>query len=90
MTDVYAVHTARPNEIGAVEVILPTEAEARAYALDRSQDDRILSASVTRFEVGKLGTRRAVAWYVQGAEQPARFDRPCLYPTDRPSRGRPL
>lgn len=62
MTDVmFSVHTAKPDAIGAVEIIFLTEQEARAYALDRSRDFHVLSASVTRFVVGQLGARASVA-----------------------------
>jgi hypothetical protein len=80
---VYSVHTARPDDVGAVEIVFTTEREARAYALDRSRDWRVLAASVTRFVVGQLGTRHPVAWYVDGIDQPHRAARPGrLYPTD--------
>lgn len=78
---VYSVHTARPGEVGAVEIVFMTEREARAYAKDRSTDWRVTSASVTRFTVGELGTRRPIGWYVDGVEQRERWDRQ-LYPTD--------
>jgi hypothetical protein len=78
---VYSVHTARPGEVGAVEIVFTSEPEARAYARDRSTDWRVTSASVTRFTVAELGTRQPVTWYVDGAEQRQRWDRQ-LYPTD--------
>lgn len=82
MTDhVYSVHTSGPDDVGAVEIIFRSEGEARAFAVDRSRDYRVLSASVTRFAVGELGTRHPVAWYAGGVEQPPRWDRR-LYPTD--------
>lgn len=81
MGEVFAVHAARPDDVGAVEVIFGSEQEARAYAVSRSRDHRVLSASVTRYAVGELGTRRPVAWYVGGAEQPRRFDRPGMFPS---------
>lgn len=80
----FAVHATRPDDdIGAVEIVFTVEREARDYAADRSRDHRVLSASVTRFSVGELGTRHPVAWFVDGAEQPHRAARPGrLYPTD--------
>jgi hypothetical protein len=78
---VYSVHTSRPGEVGAVEIVFTSEQEARAYARDRSTDWRIVSASVTRFTVGELGTRTPVGWYVGGVEQREHWDRQ-LYPTD--------
>jgi hypothetical protein len=77
---VFAVHTYRPDDVGAVEIVFTTEPEARRYAADRSRDFRVLAASVTRFVVGQLGTRHPVAWFVDGVEQPNRPGR--LYPTD--------
>ena len=60
-----------------------SEREARAYALDRSRDWRILAVSITRYVIAELGTRHPVAWYADGAEQPHRAPRPGrLYPTD--------
>ena len=78
---VYSVHATRPDDVGAVEVIFGSEAEAREYARSRSLDDRVLSTSVTSFRVGRLGTRQSVAWFVEGNEQPRSFSRR-LYPTD--------
>lgn len=82
MTEVFSVHTAKPDEVGAVEIIFLTEQEARGYALDRSRDHHVLSASVTRFVVGQLGTRSPVAWFVDGAERDRRRHNHQLYPTD--------
>jgi hypothetical protein len=80
---VFTVHTMRPDDIGAVEIVFTTEREACAYAADRSTDWRVLAASVTRFTIGELGTRHPVAWFVDGQEQPQRAPRPgSFYPTD--------
>jgi hypothetical protein len=80
--EVYSVHTMRPDDIGAVEIVFRTEHEAIAYAMDRSTDWRIVGAAVTRFTIGELGTRHPVAWFVEGEEQPPRADRPGrFYPT---------
>lgn len=76
---IFTVHVTKPDDVGAVEIVFPSEREARAYAKDRSRDHRILSASVTSFMIGQLGTRHPVAWYRDGGEQPMRFDRQ-LYP----------
>lgn len=82
---VYSVHTTRPDDIGAVEIVFTGEREARAYAADRSCDFRVLAVSVTRFVVGELGTRHPVAWYVAGIEQPPRTARPGpMYPAGDP------
>jgi hypothetical protein len=80
---IYSVHTTRPDDIGAVEIVFISEPEARRYAKDRSTDWRVSAVSVTRFVVGQLGARQPVAWYVDGIEQPHRAARPGrLYPTD--------
>jgi hypothetical protein len=68
----YAVHSTRADETGAVEVLFRAEAEARAYAVSRSTDFQILAAVVTRYILGQLGTRHPVAWYVNGEPQDAR------------------
>ena len=71
INDVFTVHTMRPDDIGAVEIVFISEKEARAYARDRSTDFRVLAASVTRFTIGSLGTRHPVAWFIEGREQPS-------------------
>jgi hypothetical protein len=73
---VYAVHSTRPHDVGAVEIVFIDEREARQYAQDRSRDWRVLATSVTRFMVGQLGTRHPVARFADGEEQPARKARP--------------
>jgi hypothetical protein len=79
---IYSVHTTRPDDIGAVEIVFRTEREAIAYAMDRSTDWRIVATAVTRFTIGELGTRHPVAWFVKGKEQPPRAARPGrFYPT---------
>jgi hypothetical protein len=49
--DIFTVHTVRPGDVGAVEIVFITEKEARAYARDRSTDFRVLASSVTRFTI---------------------------------------
>ena len=85
---VFTVHAVKPGEAGAVEIVLDDEPTALAYARDRSRDFRVLSASVTRFTVGELGTRHPVAWFVDGVEQPRHHDRQ-LYPADGSDHGTP-
>ncbi|MHA6620595.1 hypothetical protein [Pseudonocardia sp. DLS-67] len=72
----FTVHVTKPGESGAVEIIFRSEADARAYAMDRSRDFRITSASVTRFALAELGTRHPVVWFRDGEEQPHRFHGP--------------
>jgi hypothetical protein len=67
---VYAVHTTGPFDVGPVEIVFGSEEEARTHAMTRSQAPRVLAASVTRYVVGRWGTRDPVAWYVDGVEQP--------------------
>lgn len=71
---------------GAIEVIFTDERAARAYARSRSGDWQITSASVTRYTLGRLGTRHPVTWYRHGDEQDFRAARPDrrYYPTDHP------
>jgi len=66
---VYAVHTTRPDEVGAVEIVFEDEYQARDYARSRSADHRVLAVSVTTYVLGELGTRYPVAWYRSGEEQ---------------------
>ncbi len=80
---VFSVHTVRPDDVGAVEIVFLTAQEARTYAADRSRDHRVLATSVTRFTIAQLGTRHPLAWFVDGAEQDARAPRPGgYYPAD--------
>ena len=84
---VFAVHTVKPDSgAGAVEVIFGSEQAARTYARSRSNDWRILSASVTSYILGQLGSRNPVVWYAHGQEQHPRAERPDgrYYPTDGP------
>ncbi len=69
-----------------MEVVFTDERSARTYAQSRSTDQRITSASVTRYVVGQLGARAPVAWYRCGTEQDVRATRPDrrYYPTDHP------
>jgi hypothetical protein len=80
---VFAVHATRADDVGVVEIVFASERNARTYAAERSRDFDVLAASVTRFVVDELGTRFAIAWYVDGAEQPARKVRPGrIYPAE--------
>jgi hypothetical protein len=85
---VYAVHATKPDGPGAVEVVFDDEELARKYGLSRSLDHRVLATSVTSYVIGQLGTRRPVAWYVNGREQDQRKQRPGqFYPTDGGAEG---
>jgi hypothetical protein len=79
----YAVHSTRPDETGAVEVLFASEAEACEYAIRRATDFRVVASVVTRYALGELGSRHPVAWYVNGEPQdhralPAR----AMYPVE--------
>ncbi|RZT85545.1 hypothetical protein EV383_2418 [Pseudonocardia sediminis] len=78
---VFSVHASKPDDIGAIEVVFDNQRAAEEFAANRSTDPGVLSASVTRYFVGELGTRRPISWFVDGVEQPRRFDRQ-PYPTD--------
>ncbi len=79
---VFAVHTERPDDaVGAVEIVYASEQDARRYAESRSRDYTITSASITRFTVGQLGTRTAVAWYRNGDEQERQWVDRTVYPS---------
>jgi hypothetical protein len=73
---VFTVHVTKPDGVGAVEIIFRSERDAYSYAMDRSRDFRIMSASVTRFVLAELGTRHPVAWFRNGEEQDHRFHGP--------------
>lgn len=45
---IYTVHTMKPDEIGAVEIVFTDERDARAFTQNRSTDLRVISASVTQ------------------------------------------
>ena len=76
MGHIYAVHATKADDAGAVEVIFSDEQEARAFAVTRSGDHRVLAASVTRYTLGELGARNPIAWYVEGRLQDPRGQRP--------------
>src|SRR5918996_4185271 len=80
----YAVHSTRPDETGAVEILFASEAEACAYAIHRSTDFRVVAAVVTRYALGRLGTRHPVAWYINGEPQDARaIPASAIYPVEQ-------
>jgi hypothetical protein len=68
---VFTVHVTKPDEVGAVEIIFRSEREACSYAMDRSRDFRITSASVTRFVLAELGTRHPVAGSATARNSPS-------------------
>jgi hypothetical protein len=69
MMEIFAVHVVLPAEIRPTELLSEQLAEAEKYAEERSTDPEVLAAGVTRFVLGKRGTRTPVAFYVQGGRQ---------------------
>ena len=66
-----------------MEIIFLDESDARSYARDGSRDWRVLSASVTSYVVGQLGTRHPLVAYRDGGEiNPRSLQQ--MYPTDLP------
>lgn len=63
---VYVVHSVRDAGHGAIEYVETERQRAEQFARGRSGDPGTAAAVVTQLEVGKLGTRRIVAWYVAG------------------------
>ena len=64
-------------------MIFSDEQAARAYAISRSTDHRVLAVSVTELVMGELGTRHPVAWYRDGQLLDQRASRPgALYPVE--------
>jgi hypothetical protein len=66
---VWAVHTTLPSEIRPTDAVFGTEEAACARACEMSTDAEVLAASVVRFAVDELGTRRGVAMFVDGQRQ---------------------
>jgi Tfp pilus assembly ATPase PilU len=66
---VYGVHVTLVDEVRATQALYSTEAQALDYASEVSRDEGVLAASVTRFELDALGSRRSVAMYRRGIRQ---------------------
>lgn len=66
---VFGVHSVRPDEIYATEVIWTSQEPAEVYAKDLSTDPGVLAGAVTRFVVNSPGERKPVALYVAGQRQ---------------------
>jgi hypothetical protein len=67
------IFTVPPGETRATGLIDRELTEAERYAEDLSNDPGVLAAGVTRFVLGKLGTRTPVAPYVRGVRQPVPY-----------------
>lgn len=66
---VWAVNTTMPDEVRPTEAVFGTEEEACTHARAMSTDPGTLAASVVRFTLDELGTRKGVAMYVDGERQ---------------------
>ncbi|WP_156994249.1 hypothetical protein [Pseudonocardia acaciae] len=66
---VYAVHTVRPREIRATEVIWTAAGDAESYAQALSTDPGVIAGAVTRFVLNSPGERKPVALFVHGMRQ---------------------
>jgi len=69
MSEIFAVHAVRPAEVRPTELVCWSLANAERYASELSTDPGVLAAGITRFVVDELGTRRAIALYVDGVKQ---------------------
>ena len=67
VNDVWAVHATLANEVRPTQAIVNDE--RAAYASELSGDSEVLAASVIRFVLDELGTRRNVAMFVRGQRQ---------------------
>ena len=66
---VWAVHATLPNEVRPTDAVFGTEEAACTHARAMSKDVEVLAASVVRFTVDELGTRKGVAMFVDGERQ---------------------
>jgi hypothetical protein len=70
----YTVHAVwlsagtRGTDQGAIELIELDPHSANSYARKRSGDVGVKVAIVQRLEIGKLGTRHLVGWWVDGVQ----------------------
>jgi hypothetical protein len=69
VSNVWTVHTTYPNEVRPTQAIFTDEGRALDYAAQVSTDDEVLAASVVRFVLDELGTRRNIAMFVHGERQ---------------------
>ena len=66
---VWAVHVTLVNEVRPTDSAFGTEQAACAHAREMSKDVEVLAASVVRFTLDELGTRKGVAMFVEGKRQ---------------------
>jgi hypothetical protein len=66
---VWAVHVTLVNEVRPTDSAFGTEQAACTHAREMSKDAEVLAASVVRFTLDELGTRKGVAMFVEGKRQ---------------------
>ena len=66
---VFTVHATLANEVRPTEAVFSGSQAACEHAEASSTDPGVLAASVVRFTVNELGTRRGVAMFVHGRRQ---------------------
>jgi hypothetical protein len=69
VTHVWAVHAVLADEVRPTQALFADEGRALGYAAQVSNDDEVLAASVVRFVLDELGTRRNLAMFVNGQRQ---------------------
>jgi hypothetical protein len=66
---VWTVHVTLVDEVRPTEAVFGREQAACTHARAMSKDTGVLAASVVRFAIDELGTRKGVAMFVQGERQ---------------------
>jgi hypothetical protein len=66
---IYAVHSVMADEVRPTQAVYTDPETALDYAAALSNDEEVLAASVVRFTLDELGTRRNVAMFVNGQRQ---------------------
>jgi hypothetical protein len=82
---VWAVHVTLVNEVRPTDAVFGGEQAACAHARAMSKDTEVLAASVVRFTIDELGTRKGVAMFVEGKRQLVPYVSDCrsIYPGGR-------
>ena len=74
---VFTVHATLANEVRPTEAVFSGSQAACEHATASSTDPGVLAASVVRFTVDELGTRRGVAMFVHGRRQQVPYVSDC-------------
>lgn len=82
---VWTVHATLPNEVRPTEAVFGQERAACTHARLVSEDPGVLAASVARFTIDELGTRKSVAMFVEGKRQQVPYVSDCrtIHPNGR-------